>query len=92
MNGVWSADCRYVAAPSFRLSLVFLMLRYGLFKLFPLQMSPPSLGVLNEPLGKSSPMTLLWTFDRAAPGFTKCCAERSRLRLLYCYFFEARHF
>src|ERR1700760_1473165 len=44
-----------------RLSLVFIMLRYGIFKIFPLQMSRPSLGVLNEPLGQTSPMTLLWT-------------------------------
>jgi hypothetical protein len=44
-----------------RLALVFIMLRYGIFKIFPLQMSRPSLAVLNEPLGQSSPMTLLWT-------------------------------
>ncbi len=44
-----------------RLALIFLMLRYGLMKVFPLQMPPPSLAVLNEPVGNSSPMTLLWT-------------------------------
>ena len=44
-----------------RLALVFIMLRYAIFKIFPLQMSRPSLAVLNEPLGQSSPMTLLWT-------------------------------
>jgi hypothetical protein len=44
-----------------RLSLVFIMARYAIFKIFPLQMSRPSLAVLNEPVGQSSPMTLLWT-------------------------------
>jgi hypothetical protein len=37
------------------------MLLYGMLKLFPNQMAPPSLAVLNEPLGNTSPMTLLWT-------------------------------
>jgi hypothetical protein len=30
-----------------RIALVFVMLRYAIFKIFPLQMSYPSLGVLN---------------------------------------------
>ena len=44
-----------------RLGVIFLMLRYALMKIFPVQMAPPSLAVLNEPLGNTSPMTLLWT-------------------------------
>ena len=56
-----------------RLSLVFLMLRYGLFKVFPLQMSPPSLAVLNEPVGDTSPMTLLWTLLALNPGYEILC-------------------
>jgi hypothetical protein len=42
-----------------RLTLVFTLLGYGFDKIFPLQMPPPLLAVLNEPLGQSSPMTLL---------------------------------
>jgi hypothetical protein len=52
-----------------RLMLVFIMLRYGIFKIIPLQMSPPSLAVLNEPLGESSPMTLLWTLIGLRPAY-----------------------
>ena len=43
------------------------MIRYGVFKIFPLQMSYPSLAVLNEPVGQSSPMTLLWTLVGLSP-------------------------
>lgn len=50
-----------------RIALIFIMLRYGIFKVFPLQMSRPSLGVLNEPSGQSSPMTLLWTLIGLKP-------------------------
>ncbi len=56
-----------------RMSLVFLMLRYGLGKVFPLQMSRPSLAVLNEPLGQSSPMTLLWTLIGLHPAYQMLC-------------------
>ena len=38
-------------------------------KIFPLQMSPPSLAVLNEPVGNTSPMTLLWTMIGLHPGY-----------------------
>ncbi len=56
-----------------RMVLVFLMLRYGLGKVFPLQMSRPSLAVLNEPLGQSSPMTLLWTLIGLHPAYQILC-------------------
>lgn len=52
-----------------RLALVFLLLRYAFMKIFPLQMLPPSLAVLNEPLGSSSPMTLFWTMVGMHPGY-----------------------
>jgi hypothetical protein len=52
-----------------RLALIFLMLRYGLMKVFPLQMPPPSLAVLNEPVGQTSPMTLLWTLIGLHPAY-----------------------
>ena len=52
-----------------RFFLAFVMIRYGIFKIFPLQMSRPSLAVLNEPLGQSSPMTLLWTLVGLSPAY-----------------------
>jgi hypothetical protein len=45
------------------------MLRYAIMKIFPLQMPPPSLAVLNEPVGSTSPMTLLWTAIGLHPGY-----------------------
>jgi hypothetical protein len=59
---VWT---RYIL----RFVLAFIMIRYGAFKIFPLQMSRPSLAVLNEPLGQSSPMTLLWTLIGLSPAY-----------------------
>lgn len=56
-----------------RLTLVYAMCTYGLGKLFPLQMAPPSLAVLNEPLGQSSPMTLLWTLIGLNPVYEMIC-------------------
>ncbi len=56
-----------------RLALVFAMCNYGFAKLFPLQMAPPSLAVLNEPLGNSSPMTLLWTTIGLNPVYEVIC-------------------
>ena len=44
-----------------RVCIASSMIIYGMLKLFPNQMSPPSLAVLNEPVGNMSPMTLLWT-------------------------------
>jgi hypothetical protein len=45
------------------------MFRDGIFKVFPLQMSRPSLSVLNEPLGQTSPMSLLWTLVGLKPSY-----------------------
>jgi hypothetical protein len=56
-----------------RLTLVFTLLGYGLNKVFPLQMPPPTLAVLNEPLGQSSPMTLLWTMLGLNPFYESVC-------------------
>jgi hypothetical protein len=64
-NAAASVWVRYLL----RLALGFIMLRYGIFKIFPLQMSHPSLAVLNEPLGQSSPMTLLWTLIGLSPAY-----------------------
>lgn len=56
-----------------RLTLGYAMLNYGLAKLFPLQMAPPSLAVLNEPLGNTSPMTMLWTLIGLNPLYEMIC-------------------
>ena len=42
-----------------RLTCAMFMVGYGLAKVFPLQMPPPSIAVLNEPVGNLSPMTFL---------------------------------
>jgi hypothetical protein len=56
-----------------RLTLGVAMMNYGLVKLFPLQMAPPSLAVLNEPLGNTSPMTMLWTLIGLNPVYEMIC-------------------
>jgi uncharacterized membrane protein YphA (DoxX/SURF4 family) len=56
-----------------RLTLGYGMLVYGFSKLFPLQMAPPSLAVLNEPLGNTSPMTMLWTLIGLNPVYEMIC-------------------
>ena len=79
---IWTAlDRRSTAYPrlffwfrlTLRLTLGVAMVGYGLAKLFPLQMSPPSLAVLNEPLGNTSPMTMLWTLIGLNPIYEMIC-------------------
>jgi hypothetical protein len=79
---IWSVlDYRSTAYPrlffwfrlTIRVTLGVAMIGYGLAKLFPLQMGPPSLAVLNEPLGNSSPMTMLWTLIGLNPVYEIIC-------------------
>ena len=56
-----------------RLTLGVSMFGYGMAKVFPLQMAPPSLAVLNEPFGNLSPMTLLWTMIGLHPVYEMVC-------------------
>ena len=56
-----------------RLTLILGLAGFGFIKLFPLQMAPPSLAVLNEPLGNTSPNTLLWTLIALHPGYEMIC-------------------
>ena len=56
-----------------RLTLAVAMLNYGSWKIFPIQMPPPSLDVLNEPLGSTSPLTLLWTLLGMSPLYENIC-------------------
>jgi len=56
-----------------RLNVGIGMLQYGFYKVFPVQMQPPNLAVLNEPVGNSSPMTLLWTLLGLVPLYERVC-------------------
>ena len=68
-----------------RLTLILGLAGFGFAKLFPLQMAPPSLAVLNEPLGNTSPNTLLWTLIALHPGYEMICgaAEVAAAVLLF---------
>ena len=56
-----------------RLTTGMFMLNYGLVKLFPLQMDPISIAVLNEPVGNMSPMTFLWSLIGMHPLYQMIC-------------------
>jgi hypothetical protein len=56
-----------------RLNVGIGMLQYGFYKLYPIQMQPPSMAVLNEPVGQISPMTLLWTMLGYSPIYERVC-------------------
>jgi hypothetical protein len=58
---------------SIRLMLGVSMLVYGFAKVFPLQMQPPSIGVLNEPFGQLSPMSVLWSMLAIFPVYQMIC-------------------
>ena len=49
------------------------MLWYGFDKVFPIQMQPPTLGVLNEPFGQMSPDSLLWSMLGTFPAYEMIC-------------------
>jgi hypothetical protein len=56
-----------------RLTLAMFMVIYGVGKLFPVQMAPISIAILNEPVGQSSPMTLLWSMIGLNPVYESIC-------------------
>jgi hypothetical protein len=56
-----------------RLTCVMFMFIYGWSKLFPLQMAPISIAILNEPLGNTSPMTMLWALIGMHPIYESVC-------------------
>jgi uncharacterized membrane protein YphA (DoxX/SURF4 family) len=79
---VWSVlDRRRTAYPvlyawlrfTIRLMVGVSMLWYGFDKVFPIQMQPPTLGVLNEPFGQMSPDSLLWSMLGAMPVYEMIC-------------------
>jgi len=56
-----------------RLNISLGMLQYGFYKVFPIQMQPPNLAVLNETVGNMSPMTMLWTLLGLSPWYERVC-------------------
>ena len=58
-----------------RLVLGVVMIFYGFEKLFPIQMQPPTLGVLNEPFGQMSPDSLLWSMIGTFPAYEMICGS-----------------
>jgi hypothetical protein len=56
-----------------RMSVGFFMLTYGFAKVFPLQMAPVSIGILNEPVGQMSPQTMLWAMLGLNPLYEIVC-------------------
>jgi hypothetical protein len=56
-----------------RLNVGMGMLQYGFYKVYPIQMQPPNLAVLNEPVGQMSPMTMLWTMLGYSPIYERVC-------------------
>jgi hypothetical protein len=69
-----------------RLTLAVGMVTYGLAKVFPLQMPPPTIGSLSEPLGMHSPMSLLWTFIGVNPWYEMVCGGAELLAGLLLLF------
>jgi hypothetical protein len=62
-----------------RLTCAMFMASYGLAKVFPLQMPPPSIAVLNEPVGNLSPMTFLWNLIGLSPAYEILCGSAELL-------------
>jgi hypothetical protein len=62
-----------------RLTCGMFLAGYGLAKVFPLQMPPPSVAVLNEPLGNLSPMSLLWNLIGLNPVYEIICGSAELL-------------
>ncbi len=56
-----------------RLTVGLFMVGYGLSKVFPMQMAPISIAILNEPVGQTSPMTLLWSLIALNPIYESIC-------------------
>jgi hypothetical protein len=62
-----------------RLTLGFGMVVYGMAKVIPMQMQPPSITSLSEPFGMHSPMALLWNFIGANPVYEIICGSAELL-------------
>jgi hypothetical protein len=58
-----------------RLTCGMFMIGYGLAKVFPLQMPPPSVAILTEPAGNMAPMTFLWNLIGLNPVYEIICGS-----------------
>ena len=58
-----------------RLTCAMFMIGYGLAKVFPFQMPPPSVAVLTEPAGNMAPMTFLWNLIGLSPVYDIICGS-----------------
>jgi len=58
-----------------RLTCAMFMIGYGLAKVFPLQMPPPSVAILTEPVGNMAPMTFLWNLIGLNPVYEIICGS-----------------
>jgi hypothetical protein len=56
-----------------RLTCGMFMMVYGLGKVYPHQMAPISIAILNEPMGQTSPKTLLWALIGMNPWYEMVC-------------------
>jgi len=63
-----------------RLTCGGFMLIYGYSKVLPLQMAPLSIGILNEPVGNMSPMTMLWGLIGLHPLYEIICGLAEVIR------------
>lgn len=62
-----------------RLTCGMFMVTYGLAKVFPFQMPPPSIAILNEPVGNLAPMTFLWNLIGLNPVYEIICGSAELL-------------
>ena len=58
-----------------RLTCGMFMIGYGLAKVFPFQMPPPSVAVLTESVGNMAPMTFLWNLIGFNPVYEIICGS-----------------
>jgi hypothetical protein len=58
-----------------RLTCGMFMVGYGLAKVFPFQMPPPSVAILTEPAGNMAPMTFLWNLIGLNPVYEIICGS-----------------
>jgi hypothetical protein len=58
-----------------RLTCGMFMIGYGLAKVFPFQMPPPSIAILTEPAGNMAPMTFLWNLIGLSPVYEIICGS-----------------
>ncbi|MGE8430166.1 MAG: hypothetical protein ACN6O7_19970, partial [Sphingobacterium sp.] len=59
----------YLLTTAIRYYVAFMLINYGLIKVFYMQMQPPRLTQLLQPLGEYSPMGLAWTYIGYSQGY-----------------------